>query len=133
LSLKSYRLQVAQLALASKPDLAYDLLVFSAAGSLLSHDGRAECLGIKFFNKSPVTAEVKDTAAAKALTQLREKLPLKWLDIGNDAKRFEEFRKLTHAQKASVLAFCVALTLEPSLAPEADNARSRDIALALSG
>src|SRR6185437_8579222 len=53
--------------------------------------------------------------------------------ITNDAERFEEFRKLTPAQKASLLAFCVALTLEPALAPDAKGVQAQDIALALSG
>jgi ParB family chromosome partitioning protein len=133
LSLKSFRLQVAHVALASKPDLAYDLLVFAAAGSLLGDECGARCLDIRFGDKTPATGQVQDTQAAKALSQIRVKLPLKWLDLGNEAKRFEEFRKLTPAQKASVLAYCVALTLEPSLAPEPDHAQARDIALALSG
>lgn len=134
LSLQAFRLQVSQVALASKPDLAYDLLVFKACHSLISEDFGTDGLDIKFFNKTPSMGQVKDTPTEKALAGIKAKLPLKWLDADDESERFDAFRKLPSSQKAALLAYCVALTLEPALAPEADTEISAyDSTLALTG
>ncbi len=132
LSLKAFRLQVAEVAMASKPELAYDLLVFNAARVLIAEEFRTDGIDIIFHDKTPIMGQVKDTPAEKALEAAKEKLSLKWLDGDDQLAQFAAFCKLTAAQKASILAYCVALTLEPALAPASpDKASACDAALAL--
>lgn len=133
LSLQAFRLQAAEAAVASKPELAYDLLVFSAAVSLLGEEWSIDGLDITFRDRTPMVDEVKDSPAAGALAEIYGKLPLKWLDVEEEAARFAAFRKLTAAQKASILAFCVALTLKPGLAPDYGDIGAHDVTLALTG
>jgi hypothetical protein len=67
LSLEAFRLQAAEVALASKPDLAYDLLVFNAATSLIADEYAKDGLDINFHDRTPIMGEVKDTVGSKAL------------------------------------------------------------------
>ena len=52
----------------------------------------------------------------------------------SEAARFEAFRSLPEAAKLELLAYCVALTLQPKLGPaEGDEATAYDAALSLTG
>jgi ParB family transcriptional regulator, chromosome partitioning protein len=133
LSLKAFRVQVAEVAIASKPELAYDLLVFSTAQRLIAGES-AGGLDIKLFNKTPHFSETKGTPAAITLADIKGNLPLDWLEDGTEAEQFADFQKLKPEQKAAILAYCVALTLEPALAPDtAEQITGYDAALAQSG
>ena len=134
LSLRSFRLQVAEVALASKPDLAYDLLVYGAARELIAGQSGSDGLDISFRDHIPLAAEAKDTKAARAFSAIKDRLPLKWLENIDLAEQFAAFRKLTPQQKASMLAHCVARTLVAGLAPESpDRIDAGDVALSLAG
>lgn len=130
--LAAYRQQAAQAELAKHPAIAFDLLVFQVADSLLgtrtAHDGP----DVHFRQQFP-----KPSVAAKAADPLAtsgNQLPVAWLKAKTEAARFEAFRALTDAEKLDLLARCVALTLQPKLAPaEAGKATAYDAALALTG
>lgn len=52
----------------------------------------------------------------------------------SEAERFEAFRSLPQAERLKPLAYCVALTLQPKLAPaDGDDATAYDLALSSTG
>ena len=61
-------------------------------------------------------------------------MPADWLKPKSEAARFEAFRALPQADKLELLAYCVALTLQPKLGPaDGDEATAYDAALSLTG
>ena len=59
-------------------------------------------------------------------------MPIGWLKATTEAARFEAFRSLPEAAKLELLAYCVALTLQPKLGPaDGDEATAYDAALSL--
>ena len=66
------------------------------------------------------------------LVEIAKSLPTDWLKAKSEAARFEAFRSLPDAAKLDLLAYCVAMTLKPKLAPVAgDEVTAYDIALSL--
>ncbi len=132
--LAAYRQQAAQAELARHPAIAFDLLVFHVARSTLS----TPALGgpdVRFERNHPTTTVEKDTTpAGDALKAIESALPSEWLRHASEADQFEAFRKLADAEKQGLLAYCVAVTLPPSLAPEVgEEAGASDAALSLAG
>ena len=73
-------------------------------------------------------------AVADTFTAIAKSLPVNWLKPESEAARFDSFRSLPDAAKLDLLAYCVALTLKPKLAPaEGEEATAYDAALAITG
>jgi ParB family chromosome partitioning protein len=131
--LAAYRLQVAQVEIAKHPAIALDLLAFRAASRLLhtriAHDGP----DVEFRHHHAKPASQKDsTAADRALATIAQSLPGGWTKPKAEADRFEAFRALPQEARLAWLAYGVALTLQPKLAPaNGEAATAYDAALAL--
>ena len=132
--LAACRLQVAQVEIATHSAIAFDLLVFQVASRMLGvpANGGAD-VQFKRSNQNPA-GEQEPTAASKALAAIAKSLPGNWLKPQSEAARFEAFRSLPEAAKLDLLAYCLALTLKPKLAPvDADDITAYDVALSLTG
>jgi ParB family chromosome partitioning protein len=131
--LAAYRLQVAQVEMVKHPQIAFDLLVFQVASSILDLPAELDGADVQFrrprFNPP---ADIESTTAAEALAEIAKSLPTGWLNATSEAERFEAFRSLSDEAKVELLAYCVAMTLKPRLAPAADEeVTAYDMALAL--
>jgi ParB family chromosome partitioning protein len=131
--LAAYRLQVAQVEIAKQPDIALDLLAFTAASQLLASRKNEDGAQIEF--KRPRVRQLDGggtTPAAETLASLEQQLDTGWLKKPVGAERFEAFRQLPQAAKLSLLAYCVAMTLQPKLGPaNGDEITAYDLALSL--
>lgn len=110
-ALEADRLQIAQLAIATNPYIAYDLMVFNAARAALirpTHSGP----DISFTSHAPGTDK---SEACKRMLALKEKLPMDWAKKKTEAEQFDAFRALKQDDKMILLAFCVAKTLRPQI------------------
>jgi len=129
------RLQVAQVEMAKHPMIALDLLVFQVASSMLDIPSAGDGADVHF--KVPRlnrTSEQETTTAGDALAAIVKSLPVDWLKPRLEAARFEAFRLLPETAKLDLLAYCVALTLKPKLAPTAgEDVTAYDIALSMTG
>jgi ParB family transcriptional regulator, chromosome partitioning protein len=131
--LADYRLQVAQIEIARHPAIALDLLAFQLASRMIGSRPAADGpdVQVKRHDATP-RGEVEPTAAAKALGAIEAALPAEWCQPHCEAARFEAFRSLPESARLELLAYCVALSLQPKLAPEGgDEATAYDAALAL--
>ncbi len=120
--LANYRLQVSQVEIARHPAVAFDLLVFDVASRTLGAPSASDGPDVQF-RRHPATpangltgAELS-TAASVAFDALRESLPVQWLKPKTEAARFAAFRSLPDSAKHDLLAYCVAMTLQPKLEP----------------
>jgi ParB family transcriptional regulator, chromosome partitioning protein len=131
--LAAYRLQVAQVELAKHPRIAFDLLVFQAASAMLDLPAAGDGADVHFrVSRLNAAGELESTAAADALVTIAKALPVDWLKPKSEAARFEAFRSLPDEAKLDLLAYCVALTLMPKLAPATGNkVTAYDAALSL--
>lgn len=131
--LATYRLQVAQVEVAKHPQIALDLLVFQVASSMLDVPTAGDGADVQFRRpRLNPPGDIESTAAAETLTEVAKSLPTDWLKPKSEATRFEAFRSLPDAGKLDLLAYCVAMTLKPKLAPAAgDEVTAYDIALSL--
>ena len=125
--LEAYRLQAAQAEIARNPGIAFDLLAFNAA--VVASGGRAPANGPEM--NLPKTGVPKEpTEAAEALNEVWERLPKAWAGHASEAERFEEFCRLSEAEKHGWLAYYVALSLKPQLASgREDNAYEQALSL----
>ena len=131
--LAAYRLQVAQVELARHPMIAFDLLVFHAASDMLDRPAASDGPDVPFRRpRLNPPGDFESTCAAEALAEIAEMLPTDWLNQATERARFEAFRTLPQAAKLDLLAYCVALTLKPKLAPaEGEEVTAYDTALSL--
>jgi ParB family chromosome partitioning protein len=132
--LAACRLQVAQVEIAKHPAIALDLLVFQVASTILdipADDGA----DVQFrLPRQNATSERESTTAGDALAAVARSLPVNWLKPKSEAARFDAFRSLPEAAKLDLLAYCVALTLKPRLAPAlGEEVTAYDVALSLTG
>lgn len=129
------RLQVAQVEIAKHPAIALDLLVFQVASELLDIPCTNDGADVQFKQPSLNPASEKEpTESGDALAAIAKSLPTDWFKPRSEAARFEAFRLLPEAAKLELLAYCVALTLKPKLAPAVgDEATAYDVALSLTG
>lgn len=129
--LASYRLQIAQVEIAQHPAIALDLLTFQLASRLLDErrafDGpQVEFKRLKTYGKQEATA------ATRALEVIEKALAAGWRKPKSEEARFHAFRNLPDEDKLELLAYCIALALQPKLGPaEGDEATAYDAALAL--
>jgi ParB family transcriptional regulator, chromosome partitioning protein len=110
--LEAYRQQAAQAEIARHRLIAFDLLAFSVACNLFGCY-IASGLNVRFGTQTPAIEEA--TKAGDALKAIEQSLPLAWLSQPTEAERFEEFCRLTDAEKLDLLAYAVATTLKPQL------------------
>jgi ParB family chromosome partitioning protein len=131
--LAAYRLQAAQVEIAQHPALALDLLAFKAACQLLDMPSSSDGPDVQFRRDRANQGSVKESpAAAPALAAIEQSLPANWRKPKSEEARFLAFRELPEEAKLELLTYCVALTLQPKLAPAADeDATAYDAALAL--
>lgn len=131
--LATYRSQIAQVEIARHPAIALDLLAFNVATRLLGTHHVSDGPDVLFKRHHPIPATQKEkTPAGKALEAMAESLPAAWLKPKTEPARFMEFRSLPQAAKLELLAYCVALTLQPKLAPANDDeATAYDAAMSL--
>lgn len=132
--LKAFRLQVAQVAIASDPEIAFDLLVFTLASGVLGLRSPYEGPDVHLGGRLPVIPRHEGTAAARRLEAIEQELPRQWLEPESEAERFELFRKLSPDDRRRILAYCTAKSLRPRLAPTlAHDVTAFDLALVETG
>lgn len=112
------RSQILAVNLSGAPDLAYDTLVFMLASKLLA--STTSTFLYEFGFDLRVDRGVPREARPETLPALDPENALSpqataWLDSDDLAERFLAFRTLSAAQKADLLAVCVALMCQPSL------------------
>ena len=129
------RLRVAQVEIAKHPMIALDLLVFQVASTMLAEHPILDGPDVQFRRPRVIPTRGNETpAVAGAFTAIAKSLPLNWLKPESEADRFDSFRSLPDTAKLELLAYCVALTLKPKLAPaEGEEATAYDTALAITG
>ena len=129
------RLQVAQVEIARHPDVAFDVLAFRIASELLGNHRVSDGPAMGFTRyRAKKGGEHEPTRAAKTLAAIEQALPTDWAKGASEAERFDAFRSLSQAAKLDLMAYCVALTLQPKLGPSAsEDATAYDTALALTG
>lgn len=120
-TLESYRLQIAQAEIATRPNMAFDILAF-LAGSSMFNDGR--CIigsaSINFGKNWPVDEVKKDeTSARDILATIFKGLPMDWAKEKTEVLRFESFLLLSQEEKMRILAFAVSQSLKPGLSDRA--------------
>ena len=113
-------------------NIAFDLLVFHAASRILAKSLLFTGLDIRFLPGSTASSADLETPASAQFTKIEKGLPSGWLKGKTEAECFERFRKLAEEEKRDILAFCVASTVRPSLAPsDPTDTRAYEAALAL--
>jgi ParB family chromosome partitioning protein len=123
------RLQVAKVEIARHPAIALDLLAFRAASELLGDDEPTDGPSVEFTLPKP-GKDREPSVADSELIAIRQALPVGWLKAKSEAERFEAFCALPQESRFALLAFCVALTLQPKLGPaHLDDATAYDAAL----
>lgn len=128
--LKAFRLQVAQVEIASDPGIAFDLLVFTVASGVLGLRSPQEGPDVHLGGRLPVIPRHEGTAAARRFEAIEQELPRAWLETEAEPESFELFRKLSPDDKRRILAYCTAKALRPKLAPaSAHDVTAFDMAL----
>jgi ParB family chromosome partitioning protein len=127
------RLQIAQVAIAGHPAIALDLLVFQAASQLFGEGTVLDGADVKFIrSRGKLGGEPESTTTSGTLMEINQALPTDWLKARSETARFEAFRLLPETAKQELLAYVVALSLRPKLAPaEGEEATAYDAALSL--
>src|SRR5262249_28730501 len=129
--LAAYRSQIAQVEIAKHPAIALDLLTFQLAGRLLEDRRDFDGPQMEFKRPKP-SARQEATAATRELEAIEKSLASGWRKAKSEEARFQAFRNLPDEDKLELLAYCVALVLQPKLGPaEGDEATAYDAALAL--
>ncbi|MGV2336356.1 MAG UNVERIFIED_CONTAM: hypothetical protein LVR18_20360 [Planctomycetaceae bacterium] len=131
--LAAERLEVAQVAIASNPEIALDLLTFQAVSRLFTKDTHSDGPKVEFHR--PKRGKDREATVANGnLSELRQMLPDGWLTAKSEAERFEAFRSLSENDRLRILAYCVANTLQPKFdRPAVQQETAYDIALSLTG
>ncbi|QEH36586.1 Chromosome-partitioning protein Spo0J [Aquisphaera giovannonii] len=131
--LAAYRLGAAQVAIATNPAIAYDLLVFKVAKNALTMQGPSDGPNVSFSREFALYTgkDARDFLKAQ-IEPAAEDLPRGWLEAGTEADQFLAFQLLSDYQKQSLLAYCVAMTLQPKL-DEGNQPTAYDVALAQTG
>jgi ParB family chromosome partitioning protein len=127
------RLHIARLEIARNPSIALDFLAFKAASELLGRQAVSDGFDVKLHLTKP-GKEHEASVADRNLLAIGKALPAGWLKATTEAERFEAFRCLPETAKLGLLAYCLALTLQPKLGPvEGEEATAYDAALSLTG
>jgi hypothetical protein len=111
-----YRLGVAQAAIARNPAVAFDLLVFKVAKNVLTMRSTLDGPNIHFNREFAGSAGKESRDFLNAQTEpLAEELPTGWLEADSEADQFLAFQQLSDYQRQALLAYSVAVTLQPKL------------------
>lgn len=128
-----FRLGVAQAEIAKHPAIGFDLLVFKVASNMLTMrsptDGPAVAFNREFAHMA--SSEAREFLKAQ-MEPVAEGLPKAWLEAGSESDQFLAFQQLSDYQKQALLAYCVAMTLQPEL-NTGGRPTAYDIALAQTG
>jgi ParB family chromosome partitioning protein len=125
------RLEVAQVALAGNPDVAMDILTFQTARAMLADEAAWDGPKVQF-HRPRLGKECEPSTAQRKFAEIGKALPTEWLKAKSEAEQFEAFRSLPQSDRQRLLAYCIAITLQPKLGPSAgEEASAFDIALSL--
>ena len=108
--LKHFKLQALQSVLMRDDDIAYDVLTFSLARSLLGgrrYRTQVLNLSVHVYDYS-ATEGIEATAPEEAISHQQKALNTAWLLPESDADQFKAFRALPRSDKKKILSFCVA-------------------------
>lgn len=133
--LEAYRLGAAEAEIAKHPEIAFDLLVFKAAKGMCSHGQAYDGPQISFMrNYGGTASQDARSFIREGMDAIEKALPLAWLDEKSEAQQFAAFQRLPDSDKHQLLAFCVASTLQPKLAPaDGKEPTAYDVALEQTG
>lgn len=114
--LGAHRQQAAQAAMATSPRLAVDTLHYTLCLQILQEgyfSGRG-VLNCSFNVQTSVSSkdDLKQSKSAQDLGSAFERLKTDWLAIDVEADRFKAFCGLSKSDKESLVAYCVARTLQ---------------------
>jgi ParB family transcriptional regulator, chromosome partitioning protein len=106
--LAAYRLQITQAHLAEDFGVAFDLMLYSMAESVLGRF-RWGILDFHLHPQTPISSlgDIGDTKAAQKIDAARQALAVHWLGLPQH-ERFLALRALPQAEKERLFAFCVA-------------------------
>ena len=125
------RLQVARVEIAKHPTIALDLLTFRMASMMIGEHRVSDGPDVLLKRHDPSTTSPPEASAAtEALKVIENGLPAEWLNGTSEAARFEAYCALPESARQELLAYCVALTLQPKLTDAGDEATAFDAALA---
>ena len=131
--LEAYRLGAAQAEIAKHPAIAFDILVFKAAKSAFTMRSVSDGPQVSFSRNFCGNASSDASGFIQSqMEPIAKTLPTEWLKAKTEAEQFAEFQDLSDHQKQSLLAYCVALTLQPKL-HHGGAQTAYDIALAQTG
>jgi len=109
--LHNFRTQAFQSVLMKNDDLAYDIMVFTVARSILgelNYFGKVADISISATILSQ-TKGIEETQAQEAINKIREQLDTSWLAFEETADQFKSFRELGRGQKKKILSYCVGM------------------------
>ncbi|WP_435008058.1 ParB/RepB/Spo0J family partition protein [Tundrisphaera lichenicola] len=135
--LEAYRLGAAQAEIAKHPAIAFDMLVFKLTLDAIEdafgpEDGMA--ISARREYRGGVASEEARNFAEAHLEAAKAALPLNWMKLESEVGQFLAFQQLSDYQKHALLAYCVAASLKPKLAPTEDEDKTAyDIALSQTG
>jgi ParB family chromosome partitioning protein len=126
--LDSFKLQALQSEVMKNDALAYDLMVYTLAKSVLGrNDYSAKVLEVEIKSADlNATNGIDDTSAAQTIEGFKAGLELAWLSQPSEPEKFAAFRALSGIQKKKLLSFCTAQSmrlntaLEPSITEAID-------------
>lgn len=128
--LAGYRLQVAQVAIARNPYLAFDLFVFCAAMQVIEARYQDDGPSLRF-SRTEIPLESK---AASEMLEIGKALNLTWMSAAEEKDRFELFRSQSVEEKLRLLAYCIAASLQsPGLFSEGNAPSAFELTLAMTG
>jgi ParB family chromosome partitioning protein len=129
--LESYRLQVAQVELASHPLVALDLLAFTVARSVVAGQPIFDGPDVRLIQHSALPeVQREQTPAGEALSAIAEALPRNWLLPETEAEQFQAFLGLAERDRLAFLAYGVAMSLKPQLSTRSEGTAS-ELALSM--
>jgi ParB family chromosome partitioning protein len=124
------RLEVAQVEVARHPTIALDLLAFHVTSKLLGNHRLSDGPNVEFKLPKP-GKERESSVATRDLAAIEKALPTSWLKAKTEVARFETFCSLPQDSRLELLAYGVALMLQPKLGPaNAEEPTAYDAALA---
>ncbi|MDG3006439.1 ParB/RepB/Spo0J family partition protein [Paludisphaera mucosa] len=131
--LEAYRLSVAQAEIAKHPAIAFDLLVFKAAKNALTARSTYDGPQVSFSRNFAGNASADASGFIRSqMEPLSKALPTDWLKGKTEAAQFAAFQGLSDYQKQALLAYSVALTLQPKL-DNGGELTAYDVALSQTG
>jgi ParB family chromosome partitioning protein len=117
--LQAFRTYAARLELAKHPQIAFDLMAFTAARGVF--DVRPLTGPELYFAKHDPSPKVGDIAELEQQWESVEKsLPLAWMKAKTEVAQFRAFQELNVDEKLAILAYCTGESLRPrQFAPDA--------------